>query len=160
MSDEVATRFWKDFVNYQKTHYPELDLRVKDMVKTAKGDWPIYGTMLMLQDKVYIHHKMTIGIIDLTFSRLAEHAADFEIFLKDNNIDYENIGASLHIAGKSLVIRLVVNAPLDFQKSFDSQTTIAEEHLLAVKKLSDLAKKIRRPLLTNFFMNHGIIEEH
>jgi len=156
ISDEVATRFWMDFVEYQKIHYPELDLKVKDMTKTAKGDWPVYGTFLHLDNKVYIHHKMTIDVVDLTFNRLADYSADFEIFLKDNNIDYENIGATLHIAGKSLVIRLIVSAPLDFQKSFDSQVNIVEEHLSAVKKLSELATIIRREKLINFYTNIGL----
>lgn len=61
--NEAANLFFVKYRAYQKAFYPELDLRTSEK---SNGWWPHYSTRL---GEVYIYHKRTEGVVDLTFPK-------------------------------------------------------------------------------------------
>ncbi|MBP3272468.1 MAG: hypothetical protein J6M17_09635 [Ruminococcus sp.] len=59
--NEAANSFFINYNLYQKTNYPQLDLRSKE---TSNGWWAHYATNF---GQAYIYHKMQEGYVDLTF---------------------------------------------------------------------------------------------
>ena len=61
-----ANAFLRRYIEYQREHYPKLDLSTKE---DKNGYWTDFRTDLHL---VYINHKIQEGFVDLTFSGTAE----------------------------------------------------------------------------------------
>lgn len=82
--DESAYLFFSHYREYQKNHYPMLDLRTK---QSSNGWWPQYGSKL---GNTLIYHKMQEGFVDLTFPNAAEHMDTMQriaSWLRDNGND-------------------------------------------------------------------------
>lgn len=65
--NEAANSFFINYRLYQKSKYPQLDLRSKE---TSNGWWTQYATRF---GQAYIYHKMQEGFVDLTFPNAAEY---------------------------------------------------------------------------------------
>lgn len=59
--NEAAVDFFRKYKSYMLAHYKTLDLRNKD---GSNAWWPHYGT---LYKQAYIYHKVSDGLVDLTF---------------------------------------------------------------------------------------------
>ena len=59
--NEAAVDFFRKYKSYILAHYKTLDLRNKD---GSNAWWPHYGT---LYKQAYIYHKVSDGLVDLTF---------------------------------------------------------------------------------------------
>ena len=66
--DAVANAFHREYMQYQRTFYPSLDLSTKE---DKNGWWNDYRTEL---GYVYIVHKVQEGFVDLIFPRTADKA--------------------------------------------------------------------------------------
>ena len=64
--DEKANAFLRQYITYQKEHYPALDLSTKE---DKNGWWTDFRTEL---NDAYITHKIREGFVDLTLQRAAE----------------------------------------------------------------------------------------
>lgn len=156
MEDSRSTEFWKKYVQYMHTHYPDIALRSKTNTKSKNGDWPTYWTALDMK-QVYIHHKMNMkdvnySFIDLTFNGLAAHREQLKALLKDMLGENYDPQFGMHKAGNSAVLRLVANQNLDWQKPFEEQVDTVEMHLQLVTKLCEAAKQIDRTRLEEFYL--------
>lgn len=61
---EEANLFFRKYREYQREHFPHLNMRTKE---TANGYWPDYRTCYPYE-KVILYHKMSEGEVDLTFA--------------------------------------------------------------------------------------------
>ena len=66
--NQSANAFLRQYIDYQKEHYPSLDLSTKE---DKNGWWTDFRTEL---GYVYINHKIREGYVDLTFSGACEFA--------------------------------------------------------------------------------------
>ena len=64
--DEKANAFLRQYIAYQREHYPSLDLSTKE---DKNGWWTDFRTEL---GYVYINHKIREGYVDLTFPRTSD----------------------------------------------------------------------------------------
>lgn len=146
IADKTATAFWLEYVNFQRENYPALQLTDKSKEKSRDGGWPVYGTMLNMNSKVYIHHKMDRGIVDLNFSGMADRQAELSDFLKSSIGDFEEMGFGIMPAGKSAVLRKDLGAEncLSFQKSFASQKEIVIRHFEIIYQFHKIAASLKR----------------
>ena len=64
--DEKANAFLRQYIAYQREHYPSLDLSTKE---DKNGWWTDFRTDL---GYVYINHKIREGYVDLTFPRSSD----------------------------------------------------------------------------------------
>ena len=131
-----ANAFLRRYIEYQRIHFPFLDLSTKE---DRNGWWTDYRTNL---GNVYINHKLREGYVDLTFPgandkydnvlRIAEWARDHRF----NNIKTVK-------TKKSAMIRMIVPS-LDIKKGFDAIDKMNLDNCFeAVKELTDLANMIK-----------------
>lgn len=144
--DEKATAFWNAYVEMARVKFPSLQLPNGSKEKSKSGDWPVYNTQLNYNLKVYIQHKMSEGIIDLTFGGMADRQAELEGFLRDRIADYETSGFGIAKVGKSAALRKNLGRAnvLDFQKPFEEQREIAYENFKAIESLHNVAAQLNR----------------
>lgn len=153
--DAASTEFWRQYVRYMQTHYPDLELKSNVIEKSKNGDWPTYKTNLDMKS-VYIHHKMKMkgveySYIDLTFNGLAEYREQLKALLKDILGKGYDPRFGIHLAGKSAVLRLIAPKYLDCQVPFEEQINRVEEHLQLISKLCETAKQIDKERLMAFY---------
>lgn len=146
--DTAASKNWKRFRDRYESvsdmHKPVLKSKeVQD--KSHKGDWPTFNTCLNMKE-VYIHckpNKKSSACVDLTFSGMADHQNELKDFVRSRGIDFQEYGISCAPAGKAAVLTHPTDS-FDFQKDFDSQEKIVEDHIHWIMKLNELAGKLGR----------------
>lgn len=130
--NELANTYFRKYSQYQKEHYPALDLRTKE---SSNGYWAHYRTRF---GKVYLFHKMQEGFVDLTFPNSTDKLSILEnVALKLRSFGMDSISAEK--TGKALALRISV-PKLDMQNNFEET---AESNLIkcfdAIQRLTDLA---------------------
>ena len=133
--DERANSFLRQYIIYQKEHYPSLDLSTKE---DKNGWWTDYRTEL---GSVYINHKIMEGFVDLTFPK-ASDKTDRAKIIADWARQHKISNTVVVKTKKSAMIRIHV-PKLDILKGFES---VDEDDLNqcfdAIKELTDFANII------------------
>ena len=137
-SNEVDARsnaFLRQYIQYQREHYPSLDLSTRE---DRNGGWTDFRTEL---GYVYINHKIQEGYVDLTFPRAADKIERVKL-IADWAREHKLSQISVVKAKVGAMIRIHV-PKLDIQKGFEF---VDEEELNAcfdtVKELTDFANMI------------------
>ena len=133
--NEKAMAFFEKYRTYMATHGYDLDLRNK---KGSNGWWPHYGTTF---GNAYIYHKVSDGVVDLTFPNGAENVSTLKlaaIWLNAHGIP--NVQAIQ--TGKAAALRIKVPV-LDQHKPFEeADINDVEMCFIAIQELSNLATAI------------------
>lgn len=99
--NENANMFFKQYVEYMKSNYPQFDLRTKE---TSNGWWAHFGTKF---GKAFIYHKMIEGCVDFTFPNAADKLQEMELmasWLRRHGI----LGVSAQKTGNAGAFRIEV----------------------------------------------------
>lgn len=110
--DENANAFLRQYINYQKSNYPTLDLSTKE---DRNGWWTDFRTEL---GKVYINHKLREGYVDLTFPKAADQI-DKAKAIAEWARNHKLPGTTVVKTKVSIMIRIHV-PKLDIMKGFDN----------------------------------------
>ena len=133
--DEKANAFLRQYIRYQKEHYPSLDLSTKE---DKNGWWTDFRTDL---GYVYINHKIQEGYVDLTFPKASDKIDRVKIIAEWAR-QHKISDAAVIKAKKSAMIRIHV-PKLSILKGFES---VDKEELDkcfdAIKELTDFANLI------------------
>lgn len=134
--DERANAFLRQYIHYQKEHYPSLDLSTKE---DKNGWWTDFRTNL---GSVYINHKIREGYVDLTFPKAsdridrAKSIAEWAMKHKMPNIQV--------IKTKTSAMMRIHVPKLDIEKGFESvDKDELDQCFDAVKELTDFANMIQ-----------------
>lgn len=147
--NEQALAFHREYKNYQKQHYPKLNLRTKD---DSNGWWEHYATRL---ENSYIDHKKQEGYVDLTFSNAAPKMAlvqSLAEWLRKHGIPKVfatevNKSAALRIEVPQLLIKtegaFAHTDPADLNECFNAIQALNDfaDILADVKSLTEKQKK-------------------
>lgn len=130
--DQNANAFFKQYLQFQREHYPTLDMRTS---KTSSGWWPHYGTRL---GDTYIYHKTQEGSVILIFPNATAHLdtlQEIATWLREHGLP----GVIAKKAGKS--IALSVDVPKLRVKEPFEQTSKSDLRMCldAVQALTDFA---------------------
>ena len=130
--NEKAMAFFEKYRAYMAANGYNLDLRNK---KGSNGWWPHYATVF---GNAYIFHKVSDGVVDLTFPRGAERLATMELAVQWLNAHgMPNVSAL--VTGKAAALRIKVPV-LDQHKPFeDANIDDVKICFDAVQELSNLA---------------------
>lgn len=130
--NEKAMAFFEKYRTYMATNGYDLDLRNK---KDSNGWWPHYGTSF---GNAYIYHKVSDGVVDLTFPNGANDVSTLKlaaIWLNAHGMP--NVQALQ--TGKAAALRIKVPV-LDQHKPFEeANMNDVETCFKAVQELSNLA---------------------
>lgn len=130
--NKKAMAFFEKYRTYMATNGYDLDLRNK---KDSNGWWPHYGTSF---GNAYIYHKVSDGVVDLTFPNGANDVSTLKlaaIWLNAHGMP--NVQALQ--TGKAAALRIKVPV-LDQHKPFEeANMNDVETCFKAVQKLSNLA---------------------
>ena len=128
----AAIAFFAKYREYMETNDYKLDLRNK---KGSNGWWPHYGTTF---GNAYIYHKVSDGVVDLTFPNGANRIETMRFAVHWLNAHgMPNISALA--TGKAAALRIKVPV-LDQHKPFeDANIDDVKTCFDAVQELSDLA---------------------
>lgn len=133
----AAIAFFEKYRAYMEANRYKLDLRNK---KESNGWWPHYGTTF---GNAYIYHKVSDGVVDLTFPKGAANLATMEHvaqWLQTHGMPNVNALAT----GKAAALRIKVPV-LDQHKPFeDASQEDVKACFDAVQQLSDLALMFSR----------------
>ncbi len=129
--DEKANAFLRQYIAYQKEHFPSLDLSTRE---DKNGWWTDFRTGL---GTAYITHKIREGFVDLTLQRAADkldRAKNIADWARHHKIPVTDVIKTK----KSVMLRIRV-PQLDIEKGFD---TVDKDELNqcfdAVKELTEL----------------------
>lgn len=132
--DEQANAFLKQYIAYQKEHYPSLDLSTKE---DRNGWWTDYRTEL---GTVYINHKLREGYVDLTFPKASEKTDRVKIiadWARKHKLDVAVVKTK-----KSAMFRMHV-PKLDILKGFEHiDRDELDQCFDAIRELTDFANII------------------
>lgn len=133
--NQAAIAFFEKYRECMETHNYKLDLRNK---KGSNAWWPHYGTSF---GNAYIYHKVSDGVVDLTFPNGANDVSTLKlaaIWLNAHGVP--NIQALQ--TGKAAALRIKVPV-LDQHKPFEeADMDDVEECFKAVQELSNLATAV------------------
>ena len=134
--DPRANTFLKKYIEYQREHYPSLDIATKE---SANGWWIEYRTSIKY---VGITQKNELGYIDLSFPKSVKKINDLQRFAewaRSNGMP----DVTAEKTGKSASLRIEV-PPIDCKKPFE-ETKIEdiEKCLQAAQKFTELIEAIR-----------------
>lgn len=130
--NQAAIAFFEKYREYMETHNYKLDLRNK---KGSNAWWPHYGTAF---GNAYIYHKVSDGVVDLTFPRGAENLATME-HVEQWFHEHGMPNVKALATGKAAALRIRVPV-LDQHKPFeDASQADVKACFDAVQQLSDLA---------------------
>lgn len=131
IENKIITRFWQEYVAYQKAHHPKLNLQYNGEPKGSRSVWVTFHTS---DPRIKIIHKSEKGYVDLEFAGLGEKTAELkELLVKTIGKLWDN-GLSVEQTGKSAVLRIKCTE-IDFRKTLEEAKTEVEEALNAVEKL-------------------------
>jgi len=128
--NEKANAFFRKYKEYQKTHFPGLDLRTKE---EANGYWANYSSAI---ENTYIDHKIREGRVDLTFNKAAgkidvlHYVAEW---LRSHSLN----SVQAKVISKSGSLQIAV-PKLDMEKPFEK--TDGEELLMCFKAIEELSR--------------------
>lgn len=133
--DQNANAFFKQYLQFQKEHYPTLDMRTS---KTSSGWWPHYGTRL---GDTYIYHKTQEGSVILIFPNATAHMdtlQEIAAWLREHGLP----GVFAATASKS--IALSIDVPKIKVKEPFEQTSKSDLRMCldAVQALTDFANAV------------------
>ena len=133
--NQAAIAFFEKYREYMETHNYKLDLRNK---KGSNAWWPHYGTSF---GNAYIYHKVSDGVVDLTFPNGANDVSTLKlaaIWLNAHGMP--NVQALQ--TGKAAALRIKVPV-LDQRKPFEeADMDDVEACFKAVQELSSLATAV------------------
>ena len=130
-----ANAFLKQYISYQKEHYPSLDLSTNE---ERNGWWTDYRTEL---GYVYINHKIQEGHVDLTFPKASENCDKAKIIAEWAR-QHKISDATVVKAKKSVMIRIHV-PQLNIIKGFEFvDKDELNQCFDAIKELTDFANMI------------------
>ena len=133
--NKKAMAFFEKYRTYMAAHGYDLDLRNR---KDSNGWWPHYGTTF---GNAYIYHKVSDGVVDLTFPNGAENVSTLKlaaIWLNAHSVP--NVQALQ--TGKAAALRIRVPV-LDQHKPFEeADMNDVETCFKAVQELSNLATAV------------------
>ena len=109
--DEKANAFLKQYIRYQKEHYPLLDLSTKE---DKNGWWTDFRTEL---GSVYLTHKIQQGYVDLTIPKASDKIDQVRVIAEWAR-QHKIPGATVVKAKKSAMIRIHV-PKIDIEKGFE-----------------------------------------
>ena len=133
--DEKANAFLRQYISYQKEHYPSLDLSTKE---DKNGWWTDFRTEL---GKVYINHKIREGYVDLTFPGASDKTNQTKV-IADWARQHKMSDATVVKTKKSAIIRIHV-PKLDMEKGFEwADKDELDQCFEAIKELADFANII------------------
>lgn len=130
--DKNANAFFKQYLQFQREHYPTLDMRTS---KTSSGWWPHYGTSL---GDTYIYHKTQEGSVILIFPNATAHMdtlQEIASWLREHGLP----GVFATTASKSVALsidvpKLKVKEPFEHTRESDLRMCLD-----AVQALTDFA---------------------
>ena len=133
--DKNANAFFKQYLQFQRQHYPTLDMRTS---KTSSGWWPHYGTRL---GDTYIYHKTQEGSVILIFPNATAHMdtlQEIASWLRDHGLP----GVFATTASKSIALsidvpKLKVTEPFEHTSKSDLKACLD-----AVQALTDFANTV------------------
>ena len=136
-SNPAAIAFFEKYRAYMEVNRYKLNLRNK---KESNGWWPHYGTTF---GNAYIFHKVSDGVVDLTFPQGAGNMASMELVAQWLNVHgMENVIA--RPTGKAAVLRIKVPV-LDQHKPFEEANMDDVRACFdAIQQLSDFALMLSR----------------
>ena len=133
--NENANSFFRKYREYQREHYPQLEMRTKE---TSNGYWVDYKIRFPYQ-QAYLLHKLADGEVDITFNRGKEKAP-----ILDSICDWFNknglVEISAPITGKSVALRM--NVPkLQYKHGWENlPKEDIDKCFVTIMKMVDLAK--------------------
>ena len=134
--DEKANAFLRQYINYQKEHYPSLDLSTKE---DKNGWWTDFRTEL---NDAYITHKIREGFVDLTLQRAAEKT-DLAKIIADW-ARHHKIPVTDVLKTKNSVMMRIRVPQLDIDKGFDEVDQDALNQCFdAVKEWTDFVNMVK-----------------
>lgn len=137
--NESANAFLRKYIDFQRTNYPQLDLRTKP---ESNGYWAQYATTL---ENTYLHHKIEEGRIDLTFNKAASKTTDLQQvadWLRNHNMP------SVRAVNISKSGALQITVPkLDMKQQFENADL--EDLRICFESISELVKFADMVSLTN-----------
>ena len=133
-----VTEFWRKYISYQKSHYPNLKLVSSAGKKGSRASWPQFNTHIK---GMFIYHKSEFGYVDLTFNGTAKVIDRLDIVLKQSLGDYSSHRLTLQVTGKSAALRLECSV-LNFKEPFEEQIESVRQCFEAIEKMSDVAKRL------------------
>ena len=133
--NEDANSFFRKYREYQREHFPQLEMRTKE---TANGYWVDYRTRFPYQ-QAYLLHKLADGEVDITFNRGKGRASVLDAICDwFNKNGFTEISAP--VTGKSVALRM--NVPKLLYKH--GWETLSKEDVdkcfTAITKMVELAK--------------------
>lgn len=133
--DEKANAFLRQYIAYQKEHYPSLYLNTKE---DKNGWWTDFRTDL---GYVYINHKIQEGYVDLTFPKASEKI-DRVKMIAEWARQHKMSKASVVKTKKSALIRIHV-PKIEILKGFESvDKDELNQCFDAIMELTDFANMI------------------
>lgn len=135
---EEANTFFKKYCEYQREHYPTLNIRTKE---TSNGYWVEYATSFPRENIVLVH-KMPNGCVDLTFEGKRERLNIMESIAEWlNRHGFQDV--CVQTAGKSTVLRIYVPS-LRYRVGFDNiPADDIDKCFDSLVKLADIARLMR-----------------
>lgn len=135
---DAANAFFKQYCEYQRKHYPALDIRTKE---TSNGYWVKYRTGLPYE-KIDLVHKMPNGCVDLTFYGSRNKLDALQIICEWFN-EHGLPELCAQPAEKAAVLR--INVPeLHYRKGFEGiPKNDLDECFMAVNKLVEVARFLK-----------------
>ncbi len=132
--NEDANSFFRKYREYQREHFPQLEMRTKE---TANGYWVDYRTRFPYQ-QAYLLHKLADGEIDLTFNRSKDKLPILESICEwFNQNGLTEI--STPVTGKSVSIRMNVPKML-YKRGWENiPTNDIDKCFIAITKMVKLA---------------------
>ena len=134
VEDKNVTLFWQNYYEYVEENFPDLIIRRYDGPRGANAWWP--GFILPIKG-TKIDYKSDRGFVDLSLDGLGEYYYEVSNLL-DDKLEHD---MSLVRTGKSLSIRIKVPI-VHFNEEFSNYIDEIDISLIAVKRLSELLKKI------------------
>lgn len=131
----LVTDFWKKYINYKKTYFPNLVLVNSSDVKPTNGIWTHFRTN---NSKACIYYKSNKGTVDLTFNGQADNIEKIKAFVFKVLGNYYDKGISIVKTGKSCAIRKYVPI-VDFLKLFEEQESLVKKSFESVEELVKIA---------------------
>lgn len=133
--DVKANSFLRQYIQYQRENYPDLDLSTKE---DKNGWWTDFRTEL---GYVYINHKIQEGYVDLTFPRAADKVERAKL-VADWARHHKLSEVGVVKTKKSVMLRVHV-PKLDIIKGFEfTDSDDLKKCFDAIKELTDFANMI------------------
>lgn len=151
IENTVVTEFWREYIAFQKEHYPKVDFRATDEPKGSRSSWAIFHTNYK---KIKIYHKTNLKYVDLEFSGLGDKTAELKsMFNKAVGKLWDN-ELQVYRTGGSAVLRAVVPY-VDFKGKFKDFTEAVDEAFRIVIKMYSILDGIPENEINELYIDYG-----